>query len=170
MSENTILVYPDPMLTTPCEEFDFQNPPGSPYDLALGLMQIMNDHNAVGLAANQVGIPLRVFVMRNTPENFVCFNPKIVYHSPETELQEEGCLSFPGIDVKIKRSKNIRVRFQVPSGETISMSFDGLTARVFQHELDHLDGKLFFNRANKYHRDLAFKKSNKLKKVKNGYK
>jgi peptide deformylase len=117
----------------------------------------MNQFNGVGLSANQVGIPFRVFVMRSSPENFVCFNPKIVYYSEDTETLEEGCLSFPLVNVKIKRSKHIRVRFQVPSGETVSMSFDGLTARVFQHEIDHLDGKLFVNRANRYHRDKALK-------------
>jgi peptide deformylase len=157
MSEEHLVKYPDPILNTPCEEFNFNTPPGDPKELAIGLMQIMNQHNAVGLAANQVGVPFRVFVMKGHPENFVCFNPKIVYNSPETELLEEACLSFPGVNVKIKRSKNIRVRFQTPSGETLTTSFEGLTARVFQHEMDHLDGILFFNRANRYHRDKALK-------------
>ena len=157
MSEEVILKYPDPILSSPCDPFDFTDPPGDPQELAVGLMQIMNDHNAVGLAANQVGVPFRVFVMRGYPENFVCFNPKIVDYSNDVELLEEACLSFPGVNVKVKRPKSIRVRFQTPSGEMTTMSFDGLTARVFQHELDHLDGKLFFNRANKYHRDKALK-------------
>jgi peptide deformylase len=160
MSEE-ILKYPNSLLTTPCEEFDFSNPPGDPNDLAVGLIQIMNNNNAVGLAANQVGIPLRVFVMRSSPQNLVCFNPKIVDSSKEVELLEEGCLSFPNVNVKIKRSKEIRVRFQTPSGETTTMNFSGLTARVFQHELDHLNGVLFYNRANKYYRDRALKRLKK---------
>jgi len=157
MSEEHLVKYPDTILTTPCEEFDFANPPGDPYELGTLLLQLMNDYKAVGLAANQVGVPYRVFVMRGYPENYVCFNPKIVYNSTETELLEEACLSFPGVNVKIKRPKNIRVRFQTPSGQVATMAFDGLTARVFQHELDHLDGVLFFNRANKFHRDKALK-------------
>jgi peptide deformylase len=157
MTEETILKYPNKMLTTPCEAFDFANPPGNPNELAIGLMQVMNQYNGVGLAANQVGIPLRVFVMKGAPENFVCFNPKIVVASEEQELLEEGCLSFPGVNVKVKRPKSIKARFQTPSGETTTMTFTGLTARVFQHELDHLDGIVFFNRANRYHRDKALR-------------
>ena len=157
MSEDLLIKYPHSILSTPCESFDFNNPPGDPKELALGMMQIMNRYNAVGLAANQVGIPFRVFVMKSSPENFACFNPKIVHYSDDKELLEEACLSFPGVNVKVKRSKHIRVRFQAPSGETISLPFEGLTARVFQHELDHLDGILFFNKANRYHRDKALK-------------
>jgi peptide deformylase len=160
MSEQ-IIKYPDSILTTPCEEFNFSDPPGDPSELAVGLIQIMNENYAVGLAANQVGIPLRVFVMRGYPDNFVCFNPKIVNVSDEVELLEEACLSFPGVSVKIKRPKEIKVRFQTPSSEVTTMNFSGLTARVFQHELDHLDGILFYNRANKYYRDRALKRLNK---------
>jgi peptide deformylase len=157
MSEEHLVKYPDPILTTPCDPFDFDNPLGDPSELSVALIKLMNDYKAIGLAANQVGIPYRVFVMKGYPENFVCFNPKIINHSNETELLDEACLSFPGVNVKVKRSKEIRVRFQTPSGETATMNFSGLTARVFQHELDHLDGKLFFNRANRYHRDKALK-------------
>jgi peptide deformylase len=157
MSNEHLIKYPDPLLTTPCEDFNFSNSPGNPNELAVALMQIMNDYNGVGLSANQVGVPYRVFVMRGYPENFVCFNPKIVLTSNETELLDEACLSFPGINVKIKRPKDIKVRFQTPSGETTTMNFSGLTARTFQHELDHLDGILFFNRANRYHREKALK-------------
>ena len=95
--------------------------------------------------------------MRGYPENYVCFNPRIVYSSPEVTSMEEACVSFPGVTVKVKRSKEIRVRFQTPSGMLVTKKFDGLTARTFQHELDHLDGILFFNRANRYHREKALK-------------
>lgn len=157
MSEDLLIKYPNSILTTPCEEFDFKNSPGDPYDLATGLMQAMNQYNAVGIAANQLGIPYRVFAMRGSPENLVCFNPRIVDKSKEVELLEEACLSFPNVNVKIKRPIGIKVRFQTPSGETVTRVFQGLTARVFQHELDHLDGILFFNRAGRYHRDKALK-------------
>jgi peptide deformylase len=81
------------------------------------------------------------------------------------EEAEEGCLSFPDVNLKIKRHKEIRVRFQTPSGNTTSMTFNGLTARVFQHELDHLDGKLFINRAKRVHRDIAMRKYYNARKV-----
>lgn len=153
-----ILKYPDPALTTPTREFNFREPPGDPQELATLLMQVMNDNNAVGLAANQLGIPYSVFVLRGYPHNFVCFNPKVVFYSPEEEEENEGCLSFPGVNVKVKRSKEIRVRFQTPSGEMVTHSFSGLTARAFQHEIDHLDGKIFVNRANRVHRDREMRK------------
>ena len=71
---------------------------------------------------------------------------------------EEGCLSFPGLIVKVKRPQHIRVRFQTPNGDTITKQFTGMSARVFQHEIDHLNGVLYFNRANRYHRDVAMLK------------
>ena len=68
----------NPVLTTPCEEFDFSNPPFEPIEFAKKLVKFMYDNNGIGLAANQVGVPYRVFAMRGEPENFVCYNPRIV--------------------------------------------------------------------------------------------
>lgn len=154
---SVIRTYPDPILSTPVPEFNFSDPPIDTNELSLTLMSVMNAHNAVGLAANQLGLPYRVFVMRSFPENYVCFNPKIVYYGDKTSLGEEGCISFPNVNIKIKRAEKIRVRFQTPTGLIATETFEGLTARVFQHELDHLDGILFYNRANRYHRDKALK-------------
>ena len=152
-----IIKYPDPILSKPVGDFDFNYPPESPSDIATKLISEMNNHNGISLSANQLGLSYRVFCMRGHPENYVCFNPRIVYNSPEVTLMEEACVSFPGVTVKVKRSKEIRVRFQTPSGMLVTKKFDGLTARTFQHELDHLDGLLFFNRANRYHREKALK-------------
>jgi peptide deformylase len=152
-----LVKYPNDILTTPTQQFDFANPPQDPYELAKVMIEKMNDFKGIGLSANQVGIPYRVFVMRGLEHNFACFNPKLVFKSDEENLLEEGCLSFPGVNVKLKRSNTVRLRFQTPSGGIDTKTFDGLTARVVQHELDHLNGILFFNRANKYHRDKALK-------------
>lgn len=152
-----IVKYPDPFLSSPTLPFDFDIPPGPASELATALIKIMNDHNSIGLSANQVGIPYRVFVMRGSPENFACFNPTIVHYSQEQELNDEECISFPGVKIKIRRSLQVRLRFQTPSGVLTTQSFSGLTARVIQHEMDHLDGIPFINRANKYHRDKAMK-------------
>ena len=141
----------------PIDLFNFNTPPEAPSDISLELMKAMNETLGIGISANQIGKLYRVFCMRGYPDNFVCFNPKIVYYSKEQELLEEACLSLPGVNIKIKRSKEIRVRFQTPSSEIITKTFSGLTARTFQHELDHLDGILFINRANRYHRDQAMK-------------
>lgn len=118
----------------------------------------MYESNGIGLAANQVGVPYRIFAMRGHPENFVCFNPKLVQPSEMVISLEEGCLTYPGLLVKIKRPQHIRVRFTKPNGETITKQFTGMTARIFQHELDHLDGIIFYNKANRVHRDKALDK------------
>ena len=119
---------------------------------------MMYDHNAIGISANQVGVPYRVFALRAYPENFVCFNPKMVMPSDQEVLLEEGCLSFPNLFVKVKRPQHCRVRFTMPNGDTRTDTFTGITARAFQHELDHLDGIVYYTRANDYHREQAFKK------------
>jgi len=152
-----IVKYPDAILTTPTEKFDFTNPPVKPEELTVELLRTMNDNNGVGLAANQIGLPYSVMAIRGYPENFVFFNPKIVNESAEMDSMEEACLSFPGVSLKIKRPKEIRLRFQMPSGATETKTFTGLTARTIQHEIDHLNGVLFINRANRYHRDKAMK-------------
>jgi len=147
------------VLKQPCLAFDFATPPFEPIQFAHDLMKFMYDKNGIGLAANQVGIPYRVFAMRGSPENFVCYNPRIVDRSEEQISLEEGCLSFPNLIVKVKRSKEIRARFQTPNGQLLTKKFIGMSARIFQHELDHLDGMMYYNRANKYHRDRAFRKA-----------
>ena len=68
----------DPILKQVCQEFDFLNPPFDPIEFAKDLVKMMYDHNAIGISANQVGVPYRVFALRAYPENFVCFNPKMV--------------------------------------------------------------------------------------------
>jgi peptide deformylase len=156
----SIVKYPHTSLTTPTTEFDFSNPPISSYDLVNDMLTIMIDSKGIGLSANQLGLPYRMFVMRGDEYNFACFNPKIVSKSDETTILEEGCLSFPGLIVKIARSNTVRLRFRTASGGTDTKTFDGLSARVIQHEINHLDGELFYNSAHRYHREKAFKRYN----------
>jgi peptide deformylase len=148
----------DPILITQCQPFNFQNPQTDPFELAKDMVQFMYDNNGLGLACNQIGLPYSMFVMRGHPENFACFNPRIVSESAEVELMEESCLSFPGLVVKVKRPKSIRARFMMANGETKTEPFVGMSARVFQHEMDHLSGQLFYNKANKFHKEAAMKK------------
>lgn len=148
----------DIVLRTICLDFNFNDPPFDAIEFSQELVKFMYDRNGIGLAANQVGVPYRIFAMRGSPENFVCFNPKIVHCSQEQVSLEEGCLTYPGLIVKIKRPQHIRVRFQTPNGETLTKQFTGMSARVFQHELDHLDGKIFYNQANRVHREQALRK------------
>ena len=98
-----LVPHSDPILTTPCKEFDFSNPPFDPIEFSKDMVKFMYEKNGIGLAANQIGVPYRIFSMRGSPENFVCFNPKIVHASQDIVLLEEGCLTYEGMLVKIKR-------------------------------------------------------------------
>lgn len=160
-----LIPHTDPLLKTAIESFDFSNASLDPIELAADLGDTMLAHNGLGLSANQVGLPYRVFVMNAKDLPIVCFNPKIVDQSTETVLLEEGCLSYPNLFVKIKRPKKIKVRYAEPNGNIVTQVFDGMTARIFQHELDHLDGICHTTRANKYHLEQARKNSKKSVKL-----
>lgn len=144
----------DPILHTKIENFDFSNPQVDPIELANRLIQTMNDNSGLGLSANQCGLPYRVFVMRSETST-VCFNPKILAISNEEVSLEEGCLSYPFMFVKIKRPLWIRARYTDAFGEVHTDRFIGMTARVFQHEYDHLEGINYLNRANRFHIEKA---------------
>lgn len=151
-----IVTFPNPILKQETPKWDFFNPPEDPYKLVEELLTIMNSHKGIGLSAVQIGKPYRVFVMRGEP-NFACFNPKILDASSEMTNMEEGCLSLPGVVAKVKRSSKIRVRFFTASGGAETRYFEGLSAKVFQHEYDHLNGRLLVDNLDRYHRDKAMK-------------
>lgn len=132
----------NPILKQKTEKFDFSNPPVNPVLLYRNLGKTLIEHNALGLAAPQCGLPYRAFVMR-AEEIIGVFNPIIVDKSEEEIILDEGCLSFNELILKIKRPKRIRVRYTQPDGKTVTKVFDGITARCFLHETDHLDGKVF---------------------------
>ena len=142
----------------PSSQFNFLNPPFDPIEFSKELVKFMYDNNGISLSAPQVGESYRIFAMRGSPENFVCFNPKVVQPSEQEVVLEETSLSYPGLIVKIKRPQHVRVRFMLPNADTRTETFTGMTARIFQHNLDFLDGIAYYNRANKYHRDAAFRK------------
>lgn len=151
----------DEHLKTPTQRFDFANPPFDPVEFSKELVKFMYDSKGIGLAANQVGVPYSLFAMRGDPENFVCFNPRVVDTSNEFIVLEEGCLTYPGFHVKIKRPRHVRVRFNTPNGDVLTKQFTGMTARIFQHELDHLQGKRFFESLSRVAIDMAIKRANK---------
>ena len=139
------------------EDFDFKNPQIDPVDLSQSLVSLMRKEMGYGLAANQVGLPLKMFVLDGEPA-YAVFNPRITYYGDEEILLEEGCLSYPGLALKIKRPRFIRVRFRDPYGDYVTKQFDGITARVFQHEFDHINGVDFTQKVSKLKRDMAIKK------------
>jgi len=118
--------------------------------LIVDMAQTMEREQGIGLAAPQVGISKRVITVLNLENRRILglVNPKILKKSQETEIGEEGCLSFPNIFLKIKRAREAEVEGIDINGKKIKLKTKGLLARVFQHEIDHLDGILFFNRLN----------------------
>lgn len=164
MSDLKLVSSKDPILSEEMPRYEWDDVSDVTYawDLAETMIEIMKRENGLGLSANQVGIRARMFVMTGE-QSFAVFNPRIVDQSNETIISlEEGCLSFPNLWVKIKRPRMIKVRFQDPNSDTHTMTFDGMTARVFQHELDHLNGIDFTKRANRYHLEKAYKRKKKL--------
>ena len=98
-----------------------------------------------------------MFVLDGEPA-YAIFNPRITYFGEEEILLEEGCLSYPGLSLKIRRPRFIRARFQDPYGDYVTKQFDGITARVFQHEFDHINGVDFTQKVSKLKRDMAIKR------------
>ena len=143
--------------STDLEKFDFNNPQIDPVDLSQSLVKLMRKEMGYGLAANQVGLPLQMFVLEGEPA-YAVFNPRITYFGEEEILLEEGCLSYPGLSLKIKRPRFMRARFQDPYGEFVTKQFDGITSRVFQHEYDHINGVDFTQKVSKLKKNMAMKK------------
>ncbi len=135
------------------------------------MFDLMYSSNGVGLAANQVGVPLRFFVLNLTADaaqpdqEQVFINPEIVKrHS--SEENEEGCLSFPGLYGKVRRARKIRVRSYDLAGNPVELDAEELLGRAIQHETDHLDGKLFID----YLGPIARTSANaKIKEIEAGY-
>lgn len=142
----------DPILSSPLPHFDFASPPTDPIELAKDLFETMLHHNGIGLAANQCGLPYRVIAIASNP-GIVAFNPRIVDKTTEEVYLDEGCLTFPGLGLKVKRPSAIKVRYTEPNGNTVTQKFTGMTARIFLHEYDHLEGIKFTQRANRVHLD-----------------
>ena len=161
-----IVKFPSTILREKLPEFNFENPTTDPIELERSMIETMLAHDGIGLAANQVGIPARMFVMghRDNPESAQAFfNPTVVAAVDTVADLEEGCLSFPGIYVTIKRPTKILARWQNSQGELQESEFDGYNCKCFLHELDHLEGIVFQDRVSTLKWALAVKKTKKRK-------
>ena len=119
------------------------------HHLSRVLIDNMIHHNGIGISANQIGIWERAFAMVRDLENnevMVCFNPRIVKSYSEEVEMEEGCLSYPELFLKIKRSDKIVVKYEDEDKKTHKLKLQGLASRVFQHEYDHMEGIDFTQR------------------------
>jgi peptide deformylase len=133
----------DPILRQVLPEFDFKNPPVNPEEFAESLAETCRLHRGIGLSANQCGFPYRVFVMGADDQYVAYFNPKITGQSEEQVHMVEGCLSFPFLGLRITRPQEIMVEYQNYHGEVKHARFNGISARCFQHELDHMNGIVY---------------------------
>jgi len=157
-----IVTYPDPFLrqkAQPIEAIDDQI-----QTLVDEMAGIMYEKDGVGLAAMQVGIPKRIMVMDPGDGLQSYFNPEIVEAGTDLETLEEGCLSLPGIHVDVARPTRIVVKVLDPRGKPIEIEAEGLLARVFQHEIDHLNGILIIDHLSSIQRTLLRSKLRKLEK------
>jgi peptide deformylase len=116
--------------------------------------ELMHDALGIGLAATQLGVMHRVLVYRAYAEDPITalVNPEIEWHSEEVGSAEEGCLSLPGIHVEVKRPAQVRVRARDAGGSEVVVEAEGLEARVIQHEIDHLNGRLILDRISREQR------------------
>lgn len=161
MSIRPITEYPAPVLLNPGE-------PVTNFDeklksLVEDMFETMYDAKGVGLAAQQIGLPLRLFVMDCDGIKLVAANPEIIATEGE-QMGEEGCLSVGKIHADVRRAATVTLRAQDLEGRTFEREVSGLAARCFLHETDHCDGVLFIRHLSPLRRDLVVRKFRKLQK------
>ncbi len=142
-----IVLHPDPVLRYIAEGVDEVTP--EICRLAEKMLELMHDAPGVGLAAPQVGVSLRLFVVNATGEvedDRVFINPKLMDATEEMDAYEEGCLSLPGVTCTIKRPRGITIEAMGLDGELFRLRSEEMPAKIWQHENDHLDGKLIIDK------------------------
>lgn len=129
------------------------------------LFDSMKHYQGIGLSANQIGIMERAFVMYsdvNKRETITCFNPEIVTQSDTEIIMDEGCLTFPGLWLKVKRPDSIEVQYEDKTGEMQHQAMFGLECRIFLHEYDHMEGMDFTQKVSKIKLNRALKRRSKM--------
>lgn len=167
MALRPILIAPDPRLKQKSEPV--QGVTAEHRALMDDMLETMYDAPGIGLAAIQVGVPLRIIVMDlaregepKQPRYFV--NPEIVWASEETQPYEEGCLSVPEIYDEVERPARVRLRYLNYAGQQVEEDAEGLYAVCIQHEMDHLEGVLFIDHLSRLKRESALRKLKKARK------
>ncbi|SHK16386.1 peptide deformylase [Thermocrinis minervae] len=163
-----VLKYPHPILKTPTQKV--QDIDQEIYNLVQDMFDTMYHEEGVGLAANQIGVPLRIMVIDTTPRKdsqplkLVLINPELV-HAEGNIVYKEGCLSFPGISLEVERFSRVYLKALDLEGKEVEYTLEGFPAIVFQHELDHLEGITFIDRVKGVKRRLALEKYAKLQRA-----
>jgi peptide deformylase len=137
----SIVIHPDDILRN--KNVDLEKKPSK--SLLSDMYNIVNEKKGVGIAAPQVGENLNIFILNLSNDKTVFVNPKIVYYSTGKSIMEEGCLSLPGELIEIERPEIVHVEYLDKNFKKKFGVFDGLKARVIQHEYDHLLGKLIID-------------------------
>lgn len=171
-----LVIAPNKFLEKRVQQFDYNSL--DPLTVSQQMLSIMTDEKGVGLAANQVELDAQIFVMRPflNKENtvlgsLVVMNPDIKAISEETEVSVEGCLSYPGVFLNVKRPRKILVEFDTLTSDgsnviRIGQTLEDIDARIFLHEYDHLAGVQFIDRVSALKRSMALKKLQKHNKRK----
>ena len=149
----------DPYLREVPEEYTFEKSMEyEPEELKNILFENMEHYVGYGLSANQLGIPYKAFAMIKDGDPIVCFNPEVKEYSDETNYVKEGCLSFPGLWFAVERASGVSVMYYDEEGEGKYGIFAGLSARIFQHEMEHMDGELFTDNVSDLKLSMAMKR------------
>ena len=147
MSVLNILTYPNDILRQKSAQVENAQDPEI-QELVFDMLETMEKTgNALGLAAPQVGKLFQLCIIKLDEKTHILINPKIVSHSWKKDFSEEGCLSFPGKFLALKRYQRVKVKAQDRSGKKIILKAEGLLARALQHEIEHLRGILFIDKA-----------------------
>lgn len=154
----------DQFLSLSVDDIDLENLPENFQPTVSKMIDLMYEKRAIGLAANQVGLSWRVFVIRTEDGHRVCINPKVLKVG-DVKPTKEGCLSFPGLALIIHRPNFISVEYYNENLEKITGHLDGIEAVCFQHELAHLNGRLFTEEVSKFQLKRAYEKRKKMKTV-----
>jgi len=148
-----IVIYPQPILQKRAAEIQ-----KIPSDIAKLISQMkitMQKSDGIGLAAPQINLSERLIIVRDLSDekkSFAFINPKISKRSKKQSIEEEGCLSLPDLFIPVKRAEKIEVIARTPNHKKVHIAASGLAARIFQHEIDHINGKLIIDRISPWRR------------------
>ena len=155
----------DPILHKESADVDLKNPGFDPKELKEQMVTLMESLRGLGLSACQVGLDHKVFVIGENKENSMMFiNPEVIGVSEQTELDVEGCLSYPDVFIKMKRPSSVDAKWYDEELKEQTGTFEGYTARCFLHEFDHLYGVVFKDKVSRLKWDRALKKKGKITK------
>jgi|DEB0MinimDraft_10_1074344.scaffolds.fasta_scaffold107239_1 peptide deformylase len=158
----------DPILQKELADVDLKNPGFDPKELKEQMTELMVSKRGLGLSACQVGLDHKLFIIGENKENCMMFiNPEVISVSEETELDVEGCLSYPDMFIRLARPKQVEAKWYDEELKEQSGSFEGYTARCFLHEFDHLYGVVYKDKVSRLKWDRARTKKDKITKQRN---